>query len=359
MRIGLLTYHHSNNYGALLQAYATAKALKALHHEPVIIDIRQSELHHTGIVGLLANIVNIKRDYDIKKFQDQFYPPKSQRYYSLDDLRSNPPLVDCLLVGSDQVWNPQISKELSMAYFLDFAPETVRRVSYASSFGVSEWSGSKLFTESVKTALSRFSSLSVREETGVKILKETFGKEATLVLDPTMLFKEYTELTGSIPERDEVVCYKLNRTPDFFNNIGAVKKMTGLPARLLNNAYPVGGLRYTYPPSVGEWIRRIAGARYVITDSFHGAVFSILYKRDFIVVKNNNGKDTRLLNLLNVLGLSKRAVECVEAIQHDWSLLNPIDYAYADSKLEELRTASWEYLKSAVKTPEFINSKKV
>ena len=88
-----------------------------------------------------------------------------------------------------------------------------------------------------------------------------------------MLFDSYSEITGEIKQRDEIVCYKLDRNQDFFNNISEVKKQLNLPARLLNHSSPVRGLRYTYPPSVNEWIERIGGARFVITDSFHGIRF--------------------------------------------------------------------------------------
>lgn len=349
MKIGLLTYHHSTNNGAMLQAYATARALRELGHDVQFLDIRQPEKHHTGVIGLLANIINCKRDFRIKKFKSNFYPPLSRRYYSVDELRNNPPKVDCLMVGSDQVWNPHISKEMAMAYFLDFGSESLKRIAYASSFGQDQWMGDESFTADVQKALNQFNALSAREMTGVNILKETYGKNSTLVVDPTMLFSKYEELTGFVPECNEIVCYKLNRTSDFFKNIGAVKRITGLPARLLNNAYPVRGLRYTYPPCVEEWIRRIGGAKYVITDSFHGTVFSILYKRDFVVIKNNDGKNSRMLDLLKSLGLENRAYNSVQSLQDNKLWLSPIDYTMVEPKLESLRDISWDYLKNALK----------
>lgn len=349
MKIGLLTYHHSTNNGAMLQAYATVRALHELGHEVLLVDIRQTEDHHSGFIGLMANLVNIRRDHKIKKFKSRFYPPLSRRYYSVEELRNDPPQVDCLLVGSDQVWNPQISKEMAMAYFLDFGNENLKRISYASSFGLNQWPNNLAITSDVKRALHRFEALSVRETTGVNILNETFGENSTLVVDPTMLFCEYNELTGLIPERNEVVCYKLNRTSDFYGNIGMVKRMTGIPVRLLNNAYPVRGLRYTYPPSIEEWIQRIGGARYVITDSFHGTVFSILYKRDFVVITNNNGRDSRLHDLLKNLGLEERAFDSVKALQDNKRWMQPVDYSQVMLKLNVLRENSWSYIKRNIR----------
>ena len=347
MKIGLLTYHHSSNNGAMLQAYATAKALKELGHEVQFIDLRQPEPHHSGLAKYIVNAVCYKRDIAVKNFKSHFYPPLTQHYLSVEELRANPPLVDCLVVGSDQVWNPDISKEMAMAYFLDFGNEDTKRFSYASSFGVNSWPSCDI-TPKVRKALDRFDYLSVRETTAVNILKETFGKDSIVVVDPTMLFRDYVELTGDVPEKNEVVCYKLNRTSEFFDNISAVKQLTGIPVRLLNNSYPIRGLRYTYPPSVEEWIRRIGGAQYVITDSFHGAVFSILYHRKFAVIKNNNGKDSRLLDLLKAVGLENRAYDSVKALQENRKWIDPIDYTIVLPKIEELRKTSWNYLKQAL-----------
>ena len=347
MKIGLLTYHHSINNGAMLQAYATARALKELGHEVQFIDLRQPEPHHSGLTKYVVNAIYFKRDVAIKRFKSHFYPPLTQQYLSVEELRANPPLVDCLVVGSDQVWNPDISKEMAMAYFLDFGDEKAKRFSYASSFGVNSWPNCDI-TPEVQKALDRFDHLSVREATAVSILKETFGKDSIVVVDPTMLFRDYAELTGDVPEKNEVVCYKLNRTSEFYDNIDEVKQLTGIPVRLLNNSYPVRGFRYTYPPSVEEWIRRIGGAQYVITDSFHGAVFSILYHRKFAVIKNNNGKDSRLLDLLKAVGLENRAYDSVKALQEDRKWMDTIDYSIVLPKIEKLRKSSWDYLKQAL-----------
>lgn len=348
MKIGLLTYHHSVNNGAMLQTYATVKALKQLGHDVFIVDIRQSEPKRTGLTGMIVKLVYGKHDREVKKFKERHYPPLTRHYYSLAELRNNPPLVDCLIVGSDQVWNPDIAKETLLAYFLDFGNKDIKRISYASSFGVSKWDYDSSITASVKRALDQFSYLSVREETGVRILNEVFNLESKTVVDPTMLFDNYHQLTGKVREMNEVVCYKINRTKEFFDNIGKVKSQTHLPVRLLNNSYPVKGLRYTYPPSVEEWIRRIAGAKYVITDSFHGVVFSILYQRNFVVIKNNNGKDSRMLDLLASIGLEQRVYESVGSLAVDSKWLLPIDYTRVNPKVEELRRQSWEFLKNAL-----------
>lgn len=348
MKIGLLTFHHSTNIGAMMQTYATCRALKELEHEVVIVDVRQPEPRAHGIKKLIVDVIYFKRDMDVDRFKRNFYPLLTRRYYSVEELRNDPPIVDCLVVGSDQTWNPDISKEMAMAYYLDFGPNSVKRISYASSFGLNEWPKDSPITANVQAALDHFCCLSVRESSGIEILEKQFGKQGKVVVDPTMLFSDYEELTGKIPQRNEVVCYKLNRTPEFYENIGVVKKKTGISLRLLNNSFPVKGLRYTYPPSVSEWIRRIGGAKMVVTDSFHGTVFSLLYKRNFVAIKNHNGKDSRILDLLESVGLKNRAFDSVSSLNNNDSWLEPINYSGVSDKIEKMREHSWDYLRSAL-----------
>ena len=211
-----------------------------------------------------------------------------------------------------------------------------------------QWDKSKELTESVNLALHRMQSISVREKTAIKICKETFGKEAELVVDPTLLFDGYPEITGPIKEREELLCYKLRRNDDFYRNIGILKKNIGLPARLLNNVFPVKGLKYMYPPSVKEWIMRIGGAKFVVTDSFHGVAFSLLYKRQFAVIRNHNGRDSRFEDLLAAVGLEDRIFDSVAQLSQTDSWKKEIDYNEVTPKLERLRSASWDYLKKAL-----------
>jgi hypothetical protein len=345
MKIGLVTYHYSANNGAMLQAYATIRALQSLGHEVVIVDIRQHENKHNGVKGAIAHVFNVRRDNNARAFRERFYPSLTKRYYSLDELKDCPPVVDCLMVGSDQTWNLDISKELAMAYFLDFGPDSLKRISYASSFGVGEWTADNSVTAEIRRALNKFNSISVREKTGADLLERVFGLKAAVALDPSLLHDSYSELTGPVPQTNEVVCYKLERNAGFFKDARAFNKYTGLPVRMLNNAYPVPGLRYTYPPSVSEWLKRIAGARLVITDSFHGVALSILYKRNFVALPNNNGKDSRLLDLLDALGLLGRVFKTIPL---DDSVLLPMDYDSVYEKLDVLRRKSWEFLQDAV-----------
>lgn len=343
MKIGLLTYHHSVNYGAMLQSYATAKALRSLGHEVEFINIRQEETRGTNPILFYFKLKALK------KFIRKFYPPETREFTNVEELRNANFDYDCLIVGSDQVWNPQISKDKCLAYFLDFGGENVKRLSYASSFALSKWpTNNKALTASVAKALNRFSVLSVREKTGQQILKDTFYLDSTLVVDPTMLFENYDEVTGHVNENGDVVAYLLNRTPIQKQKSIELSKAYGKRPKLISTIRPTKGFAYVYPPSIEDWIRYIGGAGLVITDSFHGLVFSLLYKRNFVVITPKNGRNSRLKDLLSSYGLADRYFLESEEIPYDKLINSPIDYNYVFPIIDSQRKMSWEFLTTHV-----------
>lgn len=194
MKVALLTIWHELNYGAELQAYATIKAIQKLGHEVEMIDIRLSDCEYKNfkgkIVTSLSSIGPCQKKFE--SFWDK-YIPKTHRYTTIEQLKENPPIADIYMVGSDQVWNPQITGAFSKLFFLDFGSENIRRVSFASSFGVNQWKYPEL-QEDIKKLLSRFHMISCRESSGVDILKKTFGLDASLVLDPTLLFSSWNAI---------------------------------------------------------------------------------------------------------------------------------------------------------------------
>lgn len=339
MKIGLLTYHHSVNYGAMLQSYATVKALRSLGHEVEFINIRQEETRGTNPVLFYFKLKALK------KFVHKFYPPETREFDSIEELRKADFNYDCMIVGSDQVWNPQISKDKCLAYFLDFGGEDIRRLSYASSFALSKWpTNNNELTAAVAKALNRFSGLSVREKTGQQILKETFHLDSTLVVDPTMLFEDYDEVTGHVNENGNVVAYLLNRTPMQMQKAIELSKAFGKRPKLISTIRPTKGFAYVYPPSIEGWIRYIGGAGLVITDSFHGLVFSLLYKRNFVVITPENGRNSRLKDLLTSYGLSDRYFLETDDIPYNKLINTPIDYTCVFKIMNEQRNSSWEFL---------------
>lgn len=351
--ISLVTYHCSPNVGAVMQTYALCRFLKEHGYQVEIVDIRNFEPNLKTIsegsplpIRLVKSVIYPMRINNIFK---KFYPALTKHYTSMDDLRQNPPQSDVYIVGSDQVWNHVIARDKALAYFLDFGPDGVRRFSYASSFGLSQWeAGPYAPTEKVKECLDRFYSLSVRELEGQKILNETFKKDATIVLDPTFLNDSYPEISGVVKQRSEIVCYKLEKTPDFWQYMPKVAEKIGLPVLLLNHNYPKKGYKYHFNPTVSQWVRRIAGSSFMVTDSFHGVAFSIIYKKQFCAILNHNGRDSRIISLLKLLKLENRIFNNVEEMTNTDSWLQPIDYEGVYARLQVLKDQSKKYLYNAL-----------
>lgn len=345
MKIALLTIWRERNYGAELQAYATIKALQNLGHDAAMIDIRLSDSRKRNIKGVIADIVSLfgPATFKFERFWKK-YIPVTARYRSIAELQSCPPEADIYLVGSDQVWNPDLTGDFAKLFFLDFGDDRVGRVSYASSFGVSEWDNETL-TEDVKRLLRRFKQIACREQSGVDILSKTFDLPSYLTIDPTLLFDQYPELTGEVLPKQTLVYYPLSEDTELTGYAEKIAKQLNL--QLVNNKAITRILGAIEWDRVGieQWVRNIAESQFVITRSFHGLIFSILYSKSFAIVASQNNRSTRILNLLQQLGLADRYFEsfseCDEA--KPWNI--PIDYATVHMKLSEMRRDSLDYLR--------------
>ena len=343
MKIGLLTYNNSANYGAVLQCYATCRILKELGHKVEIINVEQDKY------SKMHDLVFFFKDRAFDKFQSKFYAPKTKLYNTVDELRNEKFDYDCIIVGSDQVWNPSISGHLCMAFFLDF-DENVKKISYASSFGIESWPKKyESITAAIKKSFSKFDSVSVREKTGKKILKEVFGVDAKLVVDPTLLHENYREVVGEVKENGKIFGYLLNRRPKQLVKAKEFASYLGQKPRMISTIYPYKGFKYVYPPSLEAWIRDIGGARFVITDSFHGVVFSLIYRRNFIVITPDNGLNSRIKDLLALVGINNRFYKETDTIPYDEIVNDKIDYDKVHKILAELREQSIHFLVNALK----------
>ena len=337
------------NYGAELQAYSTIKALKMLGHDVQMIDIRLSDSRDTNIKSIIAEFISslgpARKKFE-KFWRDNI--PVTRRYHSIEQLRESPPEADVYLVGSDQVWNPDITGRFALLYFLNFGEEKIIRGSYASSFGTEMWYSDHLSQE-VRPLLDRFSFLGCRELTGVEIMKNTFNLNSTLTLDPTLLFDTYPELTGNISQKETLLFYPLSNDQELKKYAEGVADQLGL--KLVNNKETHKLMnRFLWDRvSVEEWVRNIAEAQFVITRSFHGLVFSILYRKPFAIIANNNNRSTRVLNLLSQLGLSDRYYDNFDSCDKAKPWDNPIDYDSVHARLSALRENSLKFLTDCLK----------
>lgn len=352
MKIALLTIWHVGNYGAELQAYATIKMLTSMGHDVTIIDIRENEKPGMSVKAKMAQVIShITPAYrSFNSFWEQFFPNKTRHYKSVEDLMSDPPEADVYMVGSDQVWNPDITQEKKLLYFLNFGAEDSKRISYASSFGTSVWSEEAVTTDNINQLLKRFSAIGCREQSGVNILKSRFGIDANRVLDPTLLFEAYPELTGEIKQVKSLAYYPLTNYPELDRYCESLAQRIGLELRNANETKHLTNTIAWTRPSVQDWIRRIAEAEFVVTPSFHGLAFSLIYKRQFMVINHgsNPQRTARITDLLDELGLSDRFCQSFEEANAKKLWDKKIDYTAVSEKLAKLRNESIDFLNKAL-----------
>lgn len=344
MKIALLTIWHEKNYGAELQAYATIKILQQLGYDVEMIDIRLSDLHRSNLKGKIGNYIS-KFGPSQRKFEKfwKTYIPVSQRYRSLGDLQNDPPVADVYMVGSDQVWNPDIVKDFTNVYFLDFGSDKIKRVSFASSFGVSTWKRQEMI-ENVRTLLRRFAYISCREDRGVKILKDVFDITAEHVLDPTILLGDFHNLTDYTAEKNTLVYYPLFTQYNLEKYVKKLGDELGLSVINANWSKNILGTIIWNRNSLEGWIKDIAEAKFVITPSFHGVAMSIVHHRNFAVLVAQKDRATRIFSLLSQLGLQDRVFYSIEELDSAKPWNQTIDYTEIDEKLKELRKNSIAYL---------------
>ncbi len=344
MRIALLTIWHEKNYGAELQAYATIQVLQQLGHNVELIDIRLSDLHLSNFKGKIGNLISSfgPSQRKFKRFWNT-YILTSQRYRSLKDLQRNPPIADVYMVGSDQVWNPDIVKDFTNVFFLDFGSESVKRVSYASSFGVSMWKHPKLKGE-VGRLLRQFSNISCREDTGVRILKNDFDLDAEQVLDPTLLLGDFRNLIGSTEEKKSLVYYPLSEQLELGKYVVRLGEQLRLNVVNANWNTKILGSIVWNRNSLEGWIKDIAEAKFVITPSFHGVAMSLVHHRNFAVLVLQKERATRIVSLLSLLGLQNRVFYSIEELDRAEPWKQAIDYREVDQILAKLREQSMGYL---------------
>lgn len=350
MKIALMTIWHEKNFGAEMQCYATVRALTELGHEVEVIDFRLSDQRKKTL-----------RNF-IKKFIESFTPetmhfnrfwhrniPFSKHYLTRRSLQKDYPKKDLYLLGSDQVWNLNLTKSSWETYFFDFLPLSQKRATYASSIGEDFWQWTD-YMDKAKNLLSKFATISVREERAKTILQTNFSIESKVVLDPTLLHNDYSEIVKIGKQKRTLVYYPLNENPELSRFAKSLAKDLNLNFINSNLRTWLGGKgRITWNrPTIEEWIKNIAEATLVITPSFHGLAFSLIYKRQFIIVQNSTSpkRSSRIKDLLSQLGLQNRYFDSIDTARNSHIWETPIDYSLVIPKLEILRKDSWEYLKN-------------
>lgn len=366
---------HNPNYGSMLQTYALHTYLKDNGYDNEIIlytkknDWRQFvRIFNFPLLKMKMDV--LIRDFRCRLFHKEIYRLLQQRmkmfeefkqrhfvfsrnYIGWQDLLAVNNDYNTFIIGSDQVWNPI---NTGTGFFnLLFTDDEKYRISYASSFGVSEIPS---FQQNVtKKYLSRIQCLSTREMQGQRIIEELTGRKAKLVCDPTLLIdKEYwIQLKGEkrFIEEPYVFCYFLGNNPPHRNWANQFKQKTGLKLVALQHLdeFVKSDLNFAdiKPFNVGpaEFVNLIANAEYVLTDSFHGSIFSMLFQKVFFTFSRFESSTTKSTNsridsLLSIAGIPERHIKSTDCIQNCLNM--PIDYITVHRRLGEFQDESRKYL---------------
>ena len=340
-KIKLLTFSRANSFGAMLQCYALSKVLVALGYTVELLDIPLVQDDY-GFIGNITSRIDTL-------FFDRFR--KNRLFKRVGLLDNKIDSEDIYLVGSDQVWNPSLTKDKSLSYFFNFLPDEVKRISYAASFGTANWKEKNIEPE-VRSCLQRFSAIGVREDTGVKICRDVFQVNATLTLDPTLLLNNYDEIVS--PEKaskSSLIFFLLLRTkPEMLQFTHFMSKQICTHPVMLSEKRPHHGVTNIPWLTVEKWISKIAGSSFVVTDSFHCTVFAILFRKKFIVLPAHPERVGRILNLLQLLGLSDRYYSDIKSVLKTTNWTQSIDYNMVFEKLNALRRDSMFFLENALKS---------
>lgn len=352
MQIGILTFQYpeNKNFGASLQSYAHLTLIEKINSNVKIINYYKNNYSiKSKIISLLKNKNFI--DYN-KKFLKQ-----TCKINPNEDLKFLNKEFDTFVVGSDQVWRERYLNGKTKHYFFDFVNDDKKKIAYAASFGVDYWEGTSELTEEIKPLIKRFDHISVREESGIDICKNTFGIDnAVCVLDPTLMIsrEDYQPILDDWKDKSHLK--KKYIAHMLLDDTKELKKESQNIADYLKadinyikgKSFKILGKDITFYNKVSQWLTYLKDAELVITDSFHCTVFSLIFHKKFVVVANPERGIARLETLLSKVGLEDRFFTDIKDVMKSGILDKEIDYNEVDKKLEVHRKYSMDFLKKAL-----------
>ena len=376
LKIGLFTYHFSDNYGALFQAYGLREWLRKHGHVAEFVNYHPRYVEEGGSFDRIYDPRRWKKNLTIAymkavHYRTQWFGNRSQRRefdafrsehlgvdgprrYSAEELAQDVRGLDMLICGSDQIWNPSIQRGLDPVYFLNFSSAVgLCRISYAPSFGKRQLDSA--YQEDAKHFLACLDGVSVRERSGAEIVAGLTGQDAVVVPDPTILLGDFGDLIGQETTGvvgNHVFCYALRSDEPIrqvAERVGEVLEAKIVSPRTSRQRWRDIGTGIQ--PGPVDWLRSLATSRFVVSNSFHGIVLSILHHRPFIAVGLPAGKgalNERALDLLEQVGLLGRFVETFSSARVDQLISETIDWSHVDACLAQLRGIGQEFLKDEI-----------
>lgn len=360
MKIGILTLPIKTNYGGILQAYALVRFLRLQGHDAWFIK-RRWNAEKQNLVHVLAKW--FYHHIVIRKFNSFISTYIVNQTGVIDSRNKVSSLLhdgyEAFVVGSDQIWRIRNVRGADYNYFLDFTQnQNVKRIAYAASFGVDYWDDNQDEQKSIgeiKPLIGRFDGISVREDTGVTLCKNLFGLDAEHVLDPTLLLdkEDYVaNLKLTIVPKQYLAVYILDMTEDKRNMVSLLSEILNLPVKYINEGKyaqvfnRLGILSEYAKPGVKKWLTSLGESAFVITDSFHGAAFSINFQKQFIAIGNKERGLTRFTSLLKSFALEERLVLTSEDLMKINIVSSNINYDIVNMKRCTIFDKSLNFLKT-------------
>lgn len=387
MKVAILTFSKTTNYGAALQCYALSSFIQNAGHKVIIFNapLDSEEAINVSLIRLIcrkvkktlkkiilsnkqsnSEFVRYSRSEKEKKedifwdkqvrllfesFNQTYLPPFTKELKNEQDFKEQYPQADLYIVGSDQVWNLSITQSQKKIFFFSFLKDEAR-ISYAASFGGStQWSGTPEETQEINQLLKKFKGISVRENSGISILHDIFHLNGVEVLDPTLLLSsiEYDKLAekSNLEASQDLYAYKFIINDIWLETLKFISEETETKLRMDCETIQLPNIPFNPALSIEGWLKLIKTAKFVVTDSFHCTVFCILFKKQFIVSPSYSGGEGRMLSFLKKLGLEDRFYYTTKDIRKNakaWK--TPIDYDKVYQKLNYHKEQSRKYLMS-------------
>lgn len=374
-KIAILTQPLITNFGGTLQAFALQKILVDKGYEVETINYQYREMSWINkILSTLKNFFirrkkvihfsveekNIIKSKHTRFIQDNIKYSKEfkdklnlKKYFEIKKF-------DAVIVGSDQVWRVAYSPDIEL-FFLDFLEENkmIKKIAYSASFGIDKWQFLGEKNDKIKSLVEQFDTVSVREKNAIKLCNEYWGINVEHTLDPTLLllqndYKRLVDKAGIVNNKNTgIFCYILDdnknklKIIDFIENSLNKKSFYVRPAKKNKESFVIDNYNDYIIPEIEEWLNAFIDADFIVTDSFHGTVFSIIFSKPFVSIVNIERGGSRFLSLLSELNLSDRMINNVEDITPD--ILNrKINFDEVHKTLDKLRKCSINFLDSSL-----------
>lgn len=354
MKIGIVTASLGSNIGGILQNFALQQTLKKLGHYPITIDHGKKYTRFRWFVGRVRNLFNNSAKTPPFPRYDRIGTGNILRFVfkninltrfmtSINAKVITDNKLDAILVGSDQVWR----KEYNNLYetYLGFAKDyDIKKISYAASFGTESWEYNAEQTKTAKNLIGKFAAVSVREESDVALCNKYLNVDATWVLDPTLLLDcdNYMKLCKDVPYRNKAIlfAYLLDLTEEKIIFLHKMSERLGCEL-----IFKSAENNLSSKDTIENWLSLFRDSTYVITDSYHGTLFSIIFHKKFLTIANKKRGMSRFKSILNLIRQDERLIYNLTEYTH---IEDEINWSEVDSTLFKKKEQSMQFLSSAL-----------